>query len=59
MIRTFHTKRDGAYKRRWVVERFFAWMKHKRRLLNRWEFHPCNFLGFVQISAATLLLKRI
>jgi len=26
------------YKRRWIVEWFFAWMKHKRRLLNRWEF---------------------
>ncbi|MDR1076701.1 MAG: IS5 family transposase, partial [Xanthomonadaceae bacterium] len=22
------------YKRRWIVERFFAWMKHKRRRLN-------------------------
>ncbi|HLM53184.1 MAG TPA: IS5 family transposase [Pseudoxanthomonas sp.] len=22
------------YERRWIVERFFAWMKHKRRLLN-------------------------
>jgi len=46
------------YKRRWIVERFFAWMKNKRRLLSRWEFHPNNFLGFVQLSAAFLLLKR-
>jgi len=46
------------YKRRWIVERFFAWMKNKRRLLSRWEFHPKNFLGFVQLSAAFLLIKR-
>ena len=46
------------YKRRWIVERFFAWIKNKRRLLNRWERYPKNFLGFVQISAALLLLKR-
>jgi len=37
------------YKRRWIVERFFAWMKNKRRLLSRWEFNPKNFLGFVQL----------
>jgi transposase len=46
------------YKRRWIVERFFAWIKHKRRLLNRWEFHPENFLGFVQVSAVLVLLKQ-
>jgi hypothetical protein len=33
-------------------------MKHKRRLLNRWELHPENFLGFVQVSAAVLLLRK-
>ena len=46
------------YKRRWIVERFFAWMKHKRRLLNRWELYPENFLGFVQVSAVILLLRQ-
>lgn len=44
------------YKRRLIVERFFAWMKHKRRLLNRWKLHPENFLGFVQVFSAILLL---
>jgi len=46
------------YKRRWIVERFFAWIKNKRRLLSRWELYPKNFIGFVQLSAASLLLKR-
>ncbi len=43
------------YKRRWTVDRFFAWMKHKRRLLNRWELYPGSFLGFAQVSAAILV----
>jgi transposase len=25
------------YKRRWVVERFFAWLHNSRRLVTRWE----------------------
>jgi transposase len=41
------------------VERFFAWMQWKRRLLTRWEFYPENFLGFVQLAAMTVLLRRI
>ena len=47
------------YKRRWVVERFFAWIKHKRRLLNRWERYPENFQGFLQVCSAILMLKRL
>ncbi len=33
------------YKRRWIMERFFAWMKHKHRLLNRWKLYPETFSG--------------
>ena len=47
------------YERRWWVERFFAWMQWKRRLLTRWEFYAENFLGFVQLAAMTVLLRRI
>ena len=47
------------YARRWLVERFFAWMQWKRRLLTRWEFYAKNFLGFVQLAAMTVLLRRI
>jgi len=35
------------YQRRWLVERFFAWLQWKRRLLIRWEYYATNFLGFV------------
>ena len=47
------------YQRRWLVERFFAWLQWKRRLLVRWEFYPANFLGFVQLASALILLKQI
>lgn len=46
------------YRRRWVVERFFAWLQYKRRLLVRWEFHPANFLGFVQLASICILFNR-
>lgn len=47
------------YARRWLVERFFAWLQWKRRLLVRWEYYASNFLGFVQLASITMLLKRI
>jgi transposase len=25
--------------RRWLVERFFAWIQWQRRILVRWEYH--------------------
>jgi transposase len=46
------------YERRWLVERFFAWLQWKRRLLVRWEYDAANFLGFVQLASITMLLKR-
>jgi transposase len=46
------------YERRWLVERFFAWLQWRRRLLTRWEFHPQNFLGFLQLACASILLKQ-
>ena len=46
------------YKRRWLVERFFAWIQWRRRVLTRWEYHPENFLGFIQLACMIILLKR-
>ena len=38
--------------RRWLVERFFAWIQWQRRILVRWEYHARNFLGFVQFASS-------
>jgi transposase len=31
------------FKRRWKVERLFAWLSNFRRLVVRWEYHPETF----------------
>ncbi len=47
------------YKRRWKVERLFAWLQNFRRLVTRWERKPQNFLGFVQLGCIIILLRRL
>ena len=44
--------------RRWLVERFFAWIQWQRRILVRWENHAQNFLGFVHSPALVILFRR-
>jgi len=46
------------YKRRWKIERFFAHLGNFRRLVVRYEYHPNNFLGFLQLGCIKLLLRR-
>jgi hypothetical protein len=41
--------------RRWLVERFFAWIQWQRRVLIRWEYHAHNFFGFVQLACLIIL----
>jgi len=51
-------RRLSRYMRRWLVERFFAWIQWQRRLLVRWEYHPRNFLGFIQLACLIVLLRQ-
>jgi transposase len=46
------------YKRRWKVERFFAWLNNYRRLNVRWERHVENYLGFIQLACCLVLLRH-
>jgi transposase len=61
--RTLKRTQDGRrlrrYQRRWLVERFFAWIQWQRRILCRWEYYAENFLGFVQLACMNMLLRRI
>src|SRR5262249_15263152 len=50
-------RRLSRYMRRWLVERFFAWIQWQRRILIRWEYHAYNFLGFVQLACLVILFK--
>jgi transposase len=45
------------YKRRWKVERLFAWLHNFRRLVIRYEYYPENFLGFVHLGCTLILLR--
>jgi transposase len=60
--RTRPATQDGRalrrYKRRWVVERFFAWLHNSRRLVIRWERHVENFVGMLQLGCMRILLNR-
>jgi transposase len=55
-------KQDGRAlrrsKRRWKVERLFAWLKRNRRIQVRYEYNAANFLGFLHLACAVILLKH-
>jgi len=47
------------YRRRWHVERLFAWLHNYRRVVTRWEYHAANFLGMVQLACVLVLLRHL
>ena len=47
------------YKRRWKVERLFAWLQNFRRLVVRYEYHLDNFLAMIQLGCIVILLRRV
>ncbi len=57
------THQDGRklrrYKRRWIVERTFAWLGTFRRLLVRYERLLVTYAGFFHIACALLTLRRV
>lgn len=68
MIAPHHPRRSNKtqdlrklrrYKRRWHVERLFAWLLRCRRLVTRWESSAENFLALVRLACARLLWSRL
>ena len=45
------------YKRRWKIERLFAWFHNFRRIAMRFDFHAENYLGFVRLGCIRILLR--
>jgi len=45
------------YRRRWKVERFFAWLFNYRRTVVRYGYHDENFKAFVLLACSMILLK--
>jgi transposase len=62
-VRVAVATQDGRvlrrYRRRWKVERLFAWLHNFRRIVIRWEYYPENFLGMVQLACAIILLRHL
>lgn len=56
------TTQDGRplrrYRRRWRIERFFAWLHSYRCIPVRHDYHLDNYLGFVQLACVLILLKK-
>ena len=46
-------------KRRWKIERLFAWLHNSRRLITRFEYYVNNFLGMIQLACARILLRHL
>jgi transposase len=47
------------YAKRWKIERLFAWLHNFRRLVVRWEYHAENYLAFLQLGCAIILLRYL
>jgi transposase len=45
------------YRRRWKVERLWAWLQNFRRVATRFDYHVENFLGFVHLGCIKILLR--
>ena len=45
------------YKRRWKVERLFAWLTQFRRIVVRYESKIENYLGFLHLACTKILLR--
>ncbi|MGH7928590.1 MAG: IS5 family transposase [Candidatus Binatia bacterium] len=59
--RTRPKTQDGRklrrYRRRWKVERLFAWLQNFRRIQTRHECYAINYLGMVQLGCLVILLR--
>ena len=46
------------YRRRWTIERLFAWLQNFRRIPIRYEHHASNYLGFLHLACIVILLRH-
>jgi transposase len=47
------------YRRRWKIERLFAWLQNFRRLVVRYERYAENFLGMLYLACCLILLRHL
>ena len=47
------------HRRRWTIERLFAWLQIYRRLATRWKYHIENFFGMVRLGCMNIMLRYL
>ena len=47
------------YKRRWKIERLFAWLVNLRLLVVRYERKADNYLDFMWVGCIIILLRHL
>jgi transposase len=47
------------YKRRWKIERLFAWLNAYKRILTRWDRCHERFTAFVHLSFSIILMRKL
>lgn len=52
-------RRLRRYRRRWKIERLFAWLQNFRRLVVRYERYAENFLGMLYLACCLILLRHL
>lgn len=57
--RTQDLRRLRRYRRRWKIERLFAWLQNFRRLVVRYERYAENFLGMLNLACCIILLRYL
>jgi transposase len=57
--KTQDLRRLRRYRKRWKIERLFAWLQNFRRLVVRYERHAENFLGMLYLGCCVILLRHI
>ena len=57
-VQTQDGRKLRRYKRRWKIERLFAWLQNFRRIVVRYEYHSDNYLGFVHLACMVILLRN-
>lgn len=45
------------YRKRWKIERLWAWLQNFRRILVRQDYLAENYLGFVHLGCIKILLR--
>ena len=56
-VKTQDGRKLRRYRRRWKVERLFAWLQNFRRILVRHDRILDNYLGFVHLGCMVILLR--